>query len=316
MPIKLGVLGAADIAFRRFLPALNNSKDIVFYGIASRDKNKAIKFTDIFGGQVYESYKSLIQDENIDAVYIPLPPALHFEWGKMALQNGKHVFMEKPFCTKLSQTIELIKLAKKKEKTLFENYMFIFHKQIEIIKNILYENKLGEIRLIRISFGFPKRSETDFRYNKDLGGGALLDCGCYTLKLASQLTEDDLIIKHKKLEKEFYDVDIYGAATLENKFGKIIQIAFGMDNSYRCELEVWGSNGYLKAPRIFTAPSDFDVNIELEIKNKKYIINVGKDDQFYKSITYFSQLVSNHKLQEENYQSILKQAILLDRMEN
>lgn len=316
MPIKLGVLGAADIAFRRFLPALKKSKDIIFYGIASRDQSKANKFTKIFGGQVYETYENLLKDKMIDAVYIPLPPALHFEWAKMALQYGKHIYMEKPFCTNLSQTIGLVEFAKKRKKVLHENYMFIFHKQIEIIKDILREHQLGEIRLIRIAFGFPKRAETDFRYNKDLGGGSLLDCGGYTLKLASELMGDDLIVKHKKLEKENYDIDLYGAATLENKFGKIIQIAFGMDNSYLCELEIWGSNGYLKAPRIFTAPADFDVNLELGINNKKVIVNVGMDDQFFKSIQYFIQLVTNPNLQQKNYESILKQAILLDRMEN
>lgn len=316
MPIKLGVLGAADIAFRKFLPALNKSEDIIFYGIASRDQSKANHFTNIFGGRVYESYENLLKDKMIDAIYIPLPPALHFEWAKMALQYGKHIYMEKPFCTNLSQTIELLNLAKKKKKVLHENYMFIFHKQLEVIKNILLEHKLGEIRLVRISFGFPKRAETDFRYNKELGGGALLDCGGYTLKLASELMGDDLIVKHKKLEKETYDVDLYGAATLENRFGEIIQIAFGMDNSYRCELEIWGSNGYLKAPRIFTAPADFSVNLKIEINNKKFIVNVGKDDQFFKSIQYFIQLVNDPDLQQENYKNILKQAILLDRMED
>ena len=86
--MRLGILGTADIAFRRFLPALRKCPEIEYAGVASRTPEKGKPFADSFGGIVYPSYDALLADESIDAVYVPLPPALHFEWGKKALEAG------------------------------------------------------------------------------------------------------------------------------------------------------------------------------------------------------------------------------------
>ena len=91
--MKIGILGTADIAFRRFLPALQKCSEFLFAGIASRTLEKVQPFIDAFGGQAYKSYDALLADESIDAVYVPLPPALHYEWGKRVLLSGKHLFM-------------------------------------------------------------------------------------------------------------------------------------------------------------------------------------------------------------------------------
>ena len=120
--------------------------------------------------------------------------------------------------------------------------MFVYHTQLDWIRKKISEGTIGEVRLIRIDFGFPFRGANDFRYNKALGGGALLDCGGYTLKLASLFLGDSAKVTASQLNgKDGFEVDIYGSATLTNNEGLTAQVSFGMDNSYKCSLEVWGS---------------------------------------------------------------------------
>lgn len=218
--MRIGILGTSDIAFRRFLPALQKCEDLTYAGVATRTPEKGKPFQEAFGGEIYDGYASLLEDKSIEAVYVPLPPALHFEWGKKALESGKHLFMEKPFTTSLAETEALLALAEEKGLAVHENYMFLYHSQLTEIQKRIADGSLGKLRLIRAAFGFPKRSEGDFRYNKSLGGGALLDCGGYPVRLARELLGDTArVIQARLSQPEGYEVDLYGSAVLENDDG-------------------------------------------------------------------------------------------------
>lgn len=286
--MKLGILGTADIAFRRFLPALSKCPQITYAGVASRTPEKGLKFQENFGGKVYESYDALLADESIDAVYVPLPPALHFEWGKKVLNAGKHLFMEKPFTTKQSDTKQLLELADQKGLKVHENYMFLYHSQLAKIKEMIADGSLGDIRLYKMSFGFPMRGQGDFRYNKELGGGALLDCGGYPVRLALELLGNTAKVVHSKLvQPNGFEVDLYGSAVMENDVGEVAQISFGMDNAYQCQLEVWGSKATLIAPRIFTAGDGIKPTLILRTSFDESKMELDADDQFLHSIEEF-----------------------------
>jgi dTDP-3,4-didehydro-2,6-dideoxy-alpha-D-glucose 3-reductase len=311
--VKLGILGTSDIAFRRFLPALQNSKEFEFVGIASRELSRTNKFTQSFGGIGYSNYNDLIACNDIDAVYIPLPPSLHYEWAIKALKSGKHVFLEKPFTPSMSETKEVINLAKSLKLAVHENYMFQYHDQLKNIKQLIASGSLGDIRQFRASFGFPLRGQNDFRYNKKLGGGALLDCGGYTLKLASLFLGDStMVCTSSQNFIDSYEVDMFGSATLKNDKGHIFQVSYGMDNSYKCELEIWGSKGSLTASRIFTAGQDFNPVLILKTQEKETLINLERDDQFLKSIHEFHSFIKHEERREKAYNEILKQATLID----
>lgn len=314
--LRLGIIGCSDIAYRRFLPALKKSPYFEYVGVASRDNTKTLSFIDAYGGKGYSGYEKIINDSSIDALYIPLPPALHAEWGRKALEKGKHILMEKPFTTSLDETRELVNLAKKNNLAIFENYMFKYHNQLNIIKKIIAQQEIGEIRAYRIAFGFPMRGQTDFRYNKELGGGALLDCGGYTIKLASMLLGDNVELLSAKLNflKE-YDVDIFGSLMLESKItGITAQAIFGMDNSYKCELEVWGNEGCIKAPRIFTAPADFKPSLFLDKNNEIQNIEIDQDDQFLNSINQFYKCIASCDEKQSMYKEIYLQSHLIDEV--
>ncbi len=329
--IKIGVLCPSEIAFRRFMPALKKLDNFQFAGIAAATENewsgngsnkvfaseieKAEKFIEEYGGSLFNGYSDLVSSNVIDAVYIPLPPALHFKWAKKALENGKHILVEKPFTTSLSDTKTLIDLAEKGNLAVHENYMFVYHSQIEYIQRLLKSKEIGEIRLIRIDFGFPFRGADDFRYNKDLGGGALLDCGGYTIKLALLLLGETAEITASHLNyKTGFEVDIYGSATITNSEGLTAQLSFGMDNSYKCSLEIWGSEGTAFTNRILTAPDGFEPVVIIRKGNNEQTIKLSSDDTFKKSIEFFGECVENKKIRENHFVEIINQSKLIERI--
>jgi len=312
---KLGIIGTSNIAFNRFLPALMGSNSFEYAGVATRTHEKAVRFAQAYQGEIFDNYDSLIYSPKVDALYLPLPPALHKEWAMKALENGKHVLLEKPFTTSLEDTQQIIELARAKNLAVHENYMFVFHKQVSKIKQLLAENTIGELRQVRMAFGFPFRGGGDFRYHKEFGGGALLDCGGYPIKLACILLGESARVSSAQLNIQTgFDVDIFGSATLENEQGLTAQIAFGMDNFYRCEVEIWGSGGCLSAQRIFTAPTDFKPQIILQSNGGSEIITVESDNQFLNSIGYFASCIVDEKIRNESYAQILKQAELIEKI--
>lgn len=327
--IRIGVLCPSEIAFRRFMPALQKAAGFEYVGIAcaadeewfgerseqlsAAERKKAEGFFEGYGGRIFGSYNELLTCKDIDAVYIPLPPALHFKWAKKALLNGKHVLLEKPFTAALRDSEELISLAKKKSLAVHENYMFVFHTQLDYIKKQLAQGEIGDTRLIRIDFGFPFRGAEDFRYNKALGGGALLDCGGYTLKLAGIFLGDTARVVTSHLNgKSGFEVDIYGSATLVNDDGLTAQVSFGMDNSYKCSIEIWGSKGTIFTNRILTAPDGYEPTVTIKTADGERTQTLPPDDTFRKSIEYFGECIASERIRAAHFDEILRQAAAVE----
>ena len=330
--MRIGIICPSEIAFRRFLPALKKT-DFEYVGVAyasvkewfgenvndasaaiiENEHKKAETFKETYGGKVFSGYENMLTSGEIDAVYLPLPPALHYKWAKIALENGLHVLVEKPSTTSLADTTELVRLAEEKCLALHENYMFVFHSQIETINKIVQSGAIGEVRLFRIDFGFPDRGRNDFRYNKALGGGALLDCGGYTFKYANLLLGGNAEVKTASvLYTDKYDVEIAGSATLQNDKGQVAQVSFGMDNDYRCSVEIWGSLGTLRSGRILTAPEGFVPSYEISRNGKTEHFEMQADDAFYKSLRHFEECIKSEDARLQNYAAVIKQASLVE----
>lgn len=192
--------------------------------------------------------------------------------------------------------------------------MFLYHSQLAKIKEMIADGMLGELRLIRSAFGFPFRGNADFRYDKDLGGGAMLDCGGYPIRLAAELLGETAHVTQASLSTAHgLDVDVYGSATMENDEGQVAQISFGMDNSYKCELELWGSTGCILTDRIFTAPDVLAPTVAVSGRNGRQIIELEPDDTFFNSINEFKKLLFA-KDRQPAYAKIKKQAELVQRL--
>lgn len=339
--IKIGIICPSEIAFRRFLPALQKANDKVQFaaiGIASpeewfgdlskvsaeqieeqqsRERAKAQTFIDQYGGKIVVGYGALVTCEDVAAVYLPLPPALHYQWAKMALEAGKHVFVEKPSTTCLADTDSLISLATEKELALHENYMFIYHDQLKAVQNVVASGEIGAVRLYRITFGFPMRQLNDFRYNKKLGGGALLDAGGYCMKYANYLLgESARVVTAQANDIEGFEVEMYGSATMVNDKGTAAQIAFGMDNDYKCDIEIWGSKGTITSGRILTAPAGFVPSYTIKKNQDIETRELPADDAFLKSIERFVDCVENANVRKDEYAILHHQEKLVEQFKS
>ena len=327
---KVGIICPSEIAFRRYLPSLQRVDEFEFAGVAiatpeewagegkvteatlniiEKERAKARTFIDAYGGKIYEGYQTLIESPEVDVVYLPLPPALHFQWTKKVLEAGKHAYVEKPFTTSLSDTQSLLGIAREKRLVVHENYMFIFHKQLQTVNNIIASGEIGKVRQYRITFGFPRRASNDFRYNKALGGGALLDAGGYCMKYASWLLGDTarLVCANAYYEPEF-EIDIFGSATMVNEEGTVVQMSFGMDCDYKCELEAWGSMGTLTTGRILTAPDGLEPDMIIKHNQEMETKKLPADNAFEKSIRHFYKCLVNNEERVNNYKLIERQS--------
>lgn len=333
--MRIAVLCPSDIAFRRFMPSLMKVGHLSYAGIGisvpaerygdllpdpqevdamvARQKKKAGQFGAAYGGRQYEGFRDVLDDPDVDAVYIPLPPAFHFKWAREALLRGKHVLLEKPAVLSGHEAEILVDLARNAGLAIHENYMFLFHQQIQDIERRITAGDIGEVRLYRMSFGFPRRPSDDFRYRRDCGGGALMDAGGYTIRCAARFLGPSIRVADAHLNwTDEFDVDLYGAGTCVNDRGLTAQLAFGMDQDYRCELEVWGSKGTIKAERVFTAPAGFAPAAFIKRNNETEKISLPADDAFQKSILYFVRCTEDPDTREESFASILLQSRLVD----
>lgn len=328
--IRIGIICPSEIAFRRFLPSLKQEDAFVYTGVAIADKKewdgdvddsvlkkeeaKAQSFVDTYGGKIFYGYMNMIQSNEIDVVYLPLPPALHMRWAKAALENNKHVFVEKPSTTAYTDSKALVDLANAKGLALHENYMFQYHSQLSDIKEQLDNGAVGTIHSYHAQFGFPMRAANDFRYNKALGGGALLDAGGYVIKLATKLLGPSIqMVSCVMKDYEQFEVDMYGSYMFKNDRNEVFIGEYGMDCEYRCTLSVWGSSGILSTDRIFTAPDQLQPTVKLLHNNEINETKLSADSHFRKSIQMLGKAINDDSVRKRIYEEILLQAKLVDK---
>ncbi len=310
------MLGCASVARRLVIPAIKSSGVFELAAIASREMTKAAECCRQFGGEPLGSYDALLEREDIEAVYVPLPTGLHAEWAGKALQAGKHVLVEKSLAANLAAAERLLVQAATARRALWENFMFEHHSQFAYIRRQLSEGAVGEIRSLRASFGFPPfQDEGNIRYSRALGGGALLDAGAYTVKVAQLLLGADLEVRGASLViPDGAEVDIHGGAFLCRPDGCSAALAFGFDHFYQCELEIWGSKGKLTADRIFTAPPGFQPTVVIERPNETRRVTLPADNHFIRILQVFHQAVVSGEF-PSNYEILRNQASLLHNIQ-
>lgn len=309
-------MGCAGIAVRSLIPAFFNSKRFKLAGIASRNLEKAREIAAIYNCQAYGSYDDLLDSDEIDLLYIPLPTGLHYEWILKALKKKKHVMCEKSLASKYEEVARLIAAAEKQKLLLIENFQFRFHSQHAWVRNLLVNQEIGQLRCFRSSFGFPPFPDANnIRYSKVLGGGALLDAGAYTLKaLQIILPEHSFKVKAASLFYADKEVDLWGGIYLDCAEGIVAELAFGFDNYYQCDYQIWGSKGKIISTRAFTAPAALKPAIVLEKGNKQETIELPADDHFRNMLGHIAECLDTEQYEEE-YRQNLKQAAYINAVQ-
>lgn len=179
-----GVLGAASIARRRFLPALASADRARLVAVGARQVERARELVDLAGsGRAAGSYEEVLADPDVDAVYLPLPNRLHWEWVLRALDAGKHVLCEKSLVLRAEHVDEIAAAADRVGRTVTEGFMYRFLSVYDPAAWTPVRERLGELRGAQVHLAFPLRRPDDIRWDAAIGGGALWDLGCYCLDL-------------------------------------------------------------------------------------------------------------------------------------
>jgi len=179
-----GVLGAARIN-QSVLEGAALAEGASVVAIAARDRERAEAQASQFGiGTIHGSYEELLADPDVEAIYIPLPNALHVEWSVRALEAGKHVLCEKPLARTEAEARRAFAAAQTHERLLMEAFMWRHTPQTRKLNELLAGKAVGQVRIVRATFGFKTEREGDVRLSRELEGGALMDVGCYCVSAA------------------------------------------------------------------------------------------------------------------------------------
>jgi len=229
--LRLGILGAARIAPQGVIKPAARLGDVEVVAVAARDPARARTFATKHAiGRVHESYDDLIADPEIDAVYNPLPNALHARWSLAAIAAGKHVLCEKPFTSNAAEAREVAVAAESSGLVVMEAFHYRYHPLAARMREIVTSGELGEVTRIDTSMCIPLPLFGDIRYNYALGGGATMDVGCYALHMNRYLagaTPEILAATPTRLRR---DREVDRAMRVE------VQYPTGVTGTVRCAL--------------------------------------------------------------------------------
>lgn len=191
-PVRWGVIGCADIAVEKVIPAMIGSELSQVVGIASRSGERARATAEALAiPKSYGSYQDLLDDPDIEVVYIPLPNHLHPEWAIASAEAGKHVLCEKPLAMTSKLAGRMIEAAERSGVKLMEAFMYRLHPLWVEVRRLLAEGAVGELRAIQSFFSYYNDDPGDIRNQVDAGGGSLFDIGCYPVNVARMLFESE-----------------------------------------------------------------------------------------------------------------------------
>lgn len=247
--VKWGVLGCAGFARSTAIPAMLKANNVELTAIASRDKSKSDAFAHEFGfTRSYSSYEALLADDEVQAIYIPLPNGLHGEWTKKAATAGKHCLVEKPFAVSVEEAIEVAEVVRTNNVKVMEAFMWRFHPMHRRVKELIHKGVIGAVRNVRTSFTFSITRAPNVRLSSELNGGGLMDVGCYCISEARFLfdAEPTRVYARADYDRE-YQVDMLASGILEFPTGRA-SFDCGFELPFRCDYEVAGSNGRIVCP--------------------------------------------------------------------
>jgi predicted dehydrogenase len=260
--VRWGIVGTAKIARTLFLPSLREAGGEPA-AVAARDRTRADQWAAAQGiTRAVVGYENLVEDPEIDAVYIPLPNALHGEWTIRTLQAGKAVLCEKPLTGSAAETEQVLAVARGTGTPLWEAFAFPFHDQMARLRALLVEGAIGELREIQADFHFLMSDrDTNVRMSTVLAGGALLDVGCYPVRLARDLfgAEHESAWAQAVYDAGGVDVEAWGC--LDFPDGRHLYLSCGFGRAEDTFARLLGTGGQINITNPFhpTAADTFEV---------------------------------------------------------
>ncbi len=244
--LRLGVLGCAGIA-EGFVAGLRGSDAVRVDAVASRDGARAEAFAARHGiARAHAGYEALLADPGLDAVYNPLPNSLHAEWSERALRAGLHVLCEKPLTLDLAQALALFATARQCGRVLLEAFPYRYQPQTLLMQRLVADGAIGEVRQVQAYFGFSLADGPNIRLDPALGGGALLDAGCYAVSLARLAVgrRPLAVLAQARWGSTGVDLGLTGSVHYEG--GAVAQIGCAMDAALQRSALIVGTQGVIE----------------------------------------------------------------------
>ncbi len=312
--LRIGVLGCASIAERRMLPSMLAQPLVEVVAIASRTRSKAEAFTARFGGHPVQGYEHLLAREDVDAVYLPLPPELHPEWTLRALAAGKHVLCEKPFALRLADTRKAVAFARERGLLVMESFMFLYHAQHATVRRLVADGAIGELQVFSAEFGIPLRLSSES--GRPRHASRLPEVAAYPIRAAQVFLGEGLrVVGAQERTASAFGPRPAGTALLATPSGVAAQLAYGLEHSYRSGYTLWGSAGMLRLDRAFSTPDDHVPMVRLEQPDRSRKFRLKPDRQFRNIVGAFARTVLEAEDFTPHAEAILRHAELVDALE-
>ncbi len=295
--VRWGVLGNATIARKCVIPAICKSENGRVRALATRAPQKAEKLAEENHiERLYGHYEAVLTDSEVDAVYIPLPNHLHHSWTLKALKAGKHVLCEKPLACDAAQAREMAAAAADAGRLLMEAFMYRFHPRSRQIRQMLREGTIGQPLLIRSAFCYSMEKQvlqkgTNFRLQRQTGGGALLDVGCYGVSLARWLYDAEPVSVQAQSVCGPTGVDVHFAALLRFPGSALATVEASFVSALQQTYSVICSNGAVELPHDAFIPWEKDAAFTIRgpAEEQGQVHVVAGADEYQLMVEHFSR---------------------------
>jgi len=296
--LRWGILSTARIAQRLFMPGVQASAETELAAIASRDLNAARAVAAEFDiPRAYGSYDELLADDQVDAIYNPLPNSLHAQWTIRAAQAGKHVLCEKPLARSASDAHSAANACQEANVLLMEAFMWRHHPQHARVRALIESGEIGEPRTVRGSFTYVIAAGVpNVRLQSTLEGGSLMDVGCYPVNVARWVFgAEPLEVVAQQVVDPAFGVDTTFAGVLRFSDGRRALIDSSFAESGKGEYEISGTAGRLVVERAYR-PDTHPGRIHVVKGDEHRIDEVPPADQFAAEADHFARSVRAGKL--------------------
>ncbi|MFO0968287.1 MAG: Gfo/Idh/MocA family oxidoreductase [Gemmataceae bacterium] len=312
--VRWGILGVANIN-QRLLPAFAKAQNAQLAAIASRSLDKAQAAARAAGiPQAYGTYEQLLDDPNIDAVYIPLPNHLHAPWTRAAADRGKHVLCEKPLCPSAAEAAALVAYCKQKKISLMDGFMWPHHPRTHLLRQFLDQGGIGPVRHVTGSFTFLLADDPrNIRLSPEAGGGGLLDVGCYPvygIRWAMQ-AEPVRVLASACFE---HGVDVFLMGQLWFPDGRSACFDCGFTHPFRQSLEIAGTKGVVFLQDMWLPPPKAIFEIRREGSYQVEQMGVEGRDQIVCMLENFGRAVLEKKPVAPDPEEAVKTLRVLDAL--
>jgi predicted dehydrogenase len=291
--VRWGVLSTSNIGRRAVLPAIQRSSNGELLAVASRDADKASAIAKELGiPRAYAGYEQLLADPEIEAIYIPLPNSMHREWAIKAAEAGKHILCEKPLALHAGECAAMEAAARANGVLLLEAFMYRFHPQTERVIELIRQGAIGEPRLIHAAFTFRLTNPTNIRLQADLGGGSLMDVGCYCVNVSRTLFGAEPIEAQAFARWSAGGVDEQMTGSLRFD-GGYAQFDSALTLARRESYQVVGTDGVIEAPVAFL-PGHGDTIVRIRDAAGERNETIAGADEYQLMVEHFAGCARGH----------------------